>query len=137
MKKRMLLSCVALGCAMFMSGCGGNQNEKIVKELYALLQSGSHEKCEAFLQKNSMPGLEDQLKCNRATKRVFGTVSQSKEPVTTTILKTLDEGGGKADIIAAKCDGTTLYFVIGGEKGKDAKILHVTTDESMALTFGK
>ena len=134
MKKPIMLG-VALACATLVTGCG-NPHEKMVKEMYAVVQSGDRDKADKFCEQNFAPGLEDLLKYNRDTKKVFGAISESKEAVKTEILKTLAEDGGKASIMSAKCDGTTLYFVVGAEKGKDDKIMFITTDKSAALKGG-
>jgi len=126
--RRIMLSSLAIVCAMLLSGCG-NPHEKMVKGLYAAVQSGDQKKA----MENFAPGLDDMLKYNKNTKKVFRTVSESKEPVKTEIIKTLSENGGKMSIISAKCDGTTLYFVVGGEKGKDDKILFISTDKSAVM----
>lgn len=131
MKKLMTMGLV-LACAGFICGCG-NPHEKMVKEMYAVVQSGDRDKADKFCEQNFAPGLDDILKYNKDTKKVFRAISESKEAVKTEVLKTHDEDGGKVSIISAKCDGTTLYFVVGAEKGKDDKILFVTADKNAAM----
>ena len=130
--KKLMFGCVALVCATILTGCG-NSHEKMVKELYAAVQSGDAKKAEKTAMEHFAPGLDDMLKYNKDTKKVFRSISESKESVKTETIKTFEEDGGKASVISAKCDGTTLYFVVGGEKGKDDKILFITTDKSAAM----
>ena len=59
MKKPIMLG-VALACATLVTGCG-NPHEKIVKEMYAVVQSGDRDKADKFCEQNFAPGLGDML----------------------------------------------------------------------------
>ena len=154
MKKIMTLS-VALVCATIFVGCGKssdkesgsgqssgssdtaqeNVHEKLIKDCYAVIQSGDDEKAKKFGKEKFDPNFLKRAYDEKAEK-VFKTVSGSKEIVKTRVLKTFEENGGKASVIEATCAGTTLYFVVGAEKGKDVKILGYTVDKDEAMGGG-
>ena len=131
---KLMMTCVALGCALFVAGCGNlhDSHEKMVKDLYVLIQSGNIDKAEAFSEKNFVDGLGEKLRYNRETKKVFGAIIGSKEPVKTEILGTKESDAGTLSLIAAKCYGTTLYFAVGTEKGRDTKIIWISTNKEDA-----
>ena len=49
--RKLMLSSLAIVCAMLLSGCG-NSHEKMVKEMYAAGQSGDREKMNKFAARN-------------------------------------------------------------------------------------
>ena len=129
MKKLMLLVCVALFCAMALTGCG-KSHEKVVKEMYLAVGSGDNDEMRKFAEANFAPGLDEALKDNKGTRKVFKKISESEGFAKTEVLKTFKKDGSKFSIISARCDGTTLYFVVGG---KDDKIVLITTDKDEAM----
>ena len=130
--KKLLMLGVALACAALVTGCG-NPHEKMVRKLYAAIQSGDRERLDQFAEKNFAPGLSDQLKWDKSmkdVKRAFGKVAGSKNPVTVEAVKSVEREGFKGSVVVAKCDGSTLYFVVGAEKGNDDRI-RLITDSNM------
>ena len=157
MKKFVMLS-AALVCATIFVGCGKssdkgsgsgqssgsgdtvqeNAHEKLIKDCYAVIQSGDGEKAKKFGKEKFDPNFLKRAYDEKAEKaeKVIKTVSGSKEIVKTRVLKTFEENGGKASVVEATCAGTTLYFVVGAEKGKDVKILGYTVDKDEAMGGG-
>ena len=129
MKKLMLLVYVALFCAMALTGCG-KSHEKVVKEMYLAVGSGDNDEMRKFAEANFAPGLDEALKDNKGTKKVFKKISESEGFAKTEVLKTFKKDGSKFSVISARCDGTTLFFVVGGT---DDKIVLITTDKDEAM----
>lgn len=128
--KKLMLVCVALVCATVLTGCG-KSHEKVVKELYFAVGSGDDDYMRKFVEANFAPGLDDALKYNKDTKRVFKKISESEGFAKTETLKTFKNDGDKFSVISARCEGTTLYFVVGG---KDDKIVLITVDRNEAMS---
>ncbi len=122
--------CVALVCATVLTGCG-NPHEKVVKEMYLAVSSGDNDEMKKFAEANFAPGLEDVLKYNKDTKKVFQKLSESEGFAKTEVLKTFKKDGYKFSVISARCEGTTLYCVVGG---KDDRIVFVTADRNEAMS---
>jgi len=157
MKVRMMAG-FALVCVAVLAGCGksesssggdagnshergdsGRGRERMVRELYAVVQSGDREEEKKFAEDNFAPGFGEKLRFQKydgakEVKKAFGKISKCKEVVETQIMKTKAEpGGGEVSVIEAKCDDTTLYFVVGCEKGDADKIMFITTDRNEAM----
>ena len=157
MKVRMVIGLV-LACVVMLTGCGksesgsggdsgnsheridsGRGREKMVQKLYAVIQSGDRDAERRFAEDNLAPGFGEKLRYKeyagaKDVKKTFGKIAKSKETVETKVMKTKTEsGGGEVSIIEAKCDDTTLYFVVGCEKGDADKIMFITTDRNEAM----
>ena len=127
--KKLMFVCVALFCVTVLTGCG-KSHEKVVKELYFAVGSGDDDYMRKFAEANFAPGLDDALKYNKDTKMVFKKISESEGFAKTETLKTFKKDGSKFSVISARCDGTTLFFVVGGT---DDKIVLITTDKDEAM----
>ena len=127
--KKLMMVCVALVCATVLTGCG-NPHEKVVKEMYLAVSSGDNDEMKKFAEANFAPGLEDVLKYNKDTNKVFQKLSESEGFAKTEVLKTFKKDGYKFSVISARCEGTTLYCVVGG---KDGKIVLITTKRDEAM----
>jgi len=157
MKVRMVIGLV-LACVVMLTGCGksesgsggdsgnsheridsGRGREKMVQKLYAVIQSGDRDAERKFAEDNFAPGFGEKLRYKeyagaKDVKKTFGKIAKSKETVETKVMKTKTEsGGGEVSIIEAKCDDTTLYFVVGCEKGEADKIMFITADRNVAM----
>ena len=126
MKKLMMIG-VAFVCATVITGCG-NPREKMVRELYNVLQSGDTSKMDNFAKENFDGALAEMLRHDRSMKRKFAAISDSKSTVKVRTVTERSDEGGKGALVAAECNGITLYFVVGSEKGKTDKITFVTDD---------
>ena len=139
---------MALSCALMLVGCGSSQteHEKIVKELYSIIQKGEDRAAqEKFWEENVSRQFQDV--CARRSekinsmefKKAFGTIAKSKDPLTLKVIKSFeDDGVVMASAIEAQCAGTTLYFIVGKEeKDRQDQILGITSNKDMALAGGQ
>jgi len=127
--KKLMFVCIALFCVTVLTGCG-KSHEKVVKEMYFAVGSGDNDEMRKFAEANFAPGLADALKYNKDTKKVFKRISESEGFAKTEVLKAFKKDGSTFSVISARCDGTTLFFVVGGT---DDKIVLITTDKDEAM----
>ena len=138
---------MALSCAVMLVGCGGSQSkhEKIVKEVYSIIQTGNNQAADKFWKENVSQQFQDV--CSRRPekinssefKKAFGIIAKSKDKVALKVIKSFEKDGiVMASAIEAQCAGTTLYFVVGKEdKDRPDQILGITSDKDMAMSCGQ
>ena len=137
---------MALSCALMLVGCGSSQteHEKIVKELYSIIQKGEDRAAQKkFWEENVSRQFQDvcarrsETINSREFKNVFGTIAKSKDSPALNVIKTFKEGDLAASAIEAQCAGTVLYFLVGTEtKDGPIQILGITSNKDTALQGG-
>ena len=133
MKKLIMTLAMALS-AVVITGCESKQ-EALVKELYSAVQSADFEVADKFAKEHFEKGVENLLNSREGrevvgnVKAEFGKIHDSKEAPQIKVLKEGEHEGTKFSAIEAKCAGTTLYYVVAGEK------IQVITTKYDMLTF--
>ncbi len=149
--KKLKIIAVALACATILAGCGGgNPHEKMVTDFLQILQSNDHKKIDEFAATNFDPSLKEMLENRipeynefmgfsaKSLKKKFSAISSSKAPIKTRGLKMIEDPEGKCSVVEGVCNGVTLYFFVGGEAGKENRILLILDDEdNMEKIFGQ
>lgn len=119
--KKLLIGVAVMAVAMIITGCGSKQ-ESVVKELYSVIQAADRDAADKFAEAHFAATLEKSLNSSEGrnlfgnVKKEFGKIHEAKESPTLKVLKEAEENGVKCVAIEAQCAGTTLYFVVAGEK---------------------
>ena len=119
--KKLFMSIAMAITALVITGCG-RKHESLVKEFYSVLQSKDKTVAEQFAKAHLGEGVEDMLNSREGrellgnVKKEFGKIAESKDSPKLKIVKEYSEGDDKSALIEAQCAGTTLYFVVLGEK---------------------